>query len=642
MGKQRSSARASARRPAQQQRHHTADGCLGAAAGPSPASLVTAMSSAFNGGIPALRAAVPHGSNNARFTPTAECSVVMAKITQGMFNSGFAANWPAVGTAANALFINAVRRGDIKDVEILLDHCDKMLAPPFAVKIDINAPKPCHITTTMELQFPEITLSWKESDETMMECSRMTALALAVQEGDEAMMEFLIKRGAEVDRPSPHLAMTPLSIAALYGDVKATTLLLEHGATPLLCTDLHRASPRSFLWETLGFQPASISIGASWSALHYACGTQIRARSGNIVFAGVELDGHEQCVLALLYKAAQDIMDGDISAYTNDDEKLDELVCAFTQHAAEAVQLALDGGPELAERAIYAEGAVESRCDTLIRWAATNGFELLDDDDGSGEPDESGDFDEDNACDMAIGEALKAVKDEELKQVCCDAEEEAVVAAKKSAANRKKKEQKRRSRQRKAAAVTVIQAAIRGWACRRRLSRNGLLIEEPRRRPAETEGASSSPRAEAEQERGGPPFHAAKRTREEADRAVECELKRCSSAPKQQRAEQEQEQETPAQAPTSLSSCPSGAARPPAQFCCPLTLELMRDPVSLASGQTYERVEVTRWLTEARRKGQKPRDPLTNSVLESKAIVPNIALRQLIEMWQGTHGSSCA
>jgi len=68
----------------------------------------------------------------------------------------------------------------------------------------------------------------------------------------------------------------------------------------------------------------------------------------------------------------------------------------------------------------------------------------------------------------------------------------------------------------------------------------------------------------------------------------------------------------------------------------------MRDPVSLASGQTYERVEVTRWLTEARRKGQKPRDPLTNSVLESKAIVPNIALRQLIEMWQGTHGSSCA
>ena len=36
------------------------------------------------------------------------------------------------------------------------------------------------------------------------------------------------------------------------------------------------------------------------------------------------------------------------------------------------------------------------------------------------------------------------------------------------------------------------------------------------------------------------------------------------------------------QAPGSGSA--SDAAPPPAQFCCPLTLELMRDPVSLASG----------------------------------------------------------
>lgn len=167
--------------------------------------------------------------------------------------------------------------------------------------------------------------------------------------------------------------------------------------------------------------------------------------------------------------------------------------------------------------------------------------------------------------------------------------------------------------------MTAIQVVIRGWACQRWL--------------AQAEAAAS---AQAEQEREAEAqqsrrvhAYAVKRFRETDDHVIE----RCSSAPKLQRAKHEQE--APAQTPT--SGCPSDAAHPPAQFCCPLTLELLRDPVTLASGQTYERVEVTRWLTEAWRKGQKPRDPLTNAVLKSSAVVPNIALRQLIEMWRDTH-----
>ena len=86
-----------------------------------------------------------------------------------------------------------------------------------------------------------------------------------------------------------------------------------------------------------------------------------------------------------------------------------------------------------------------------------------------------------------------------------------------------------------------------------------------------------------------------------------------------------------------LGSSAAAAARPPAQFCCPLTLELMVDPVSLASGQTYERQAISQWMTEARRTGQQPRDPMTNTPLESRAIVPNIALRQLIELWKAAN-----
>ena len=34
----------------------------------------------------------------------------------------------------------------------------------------------------------------------------------------------------------------------------------------------------------------------------------------------------------------------------------------------------------------------------------------------------------------------------------------------------------------------------------------------------------------------------------------------------------------------------------PADFCCPLSLELMTDPVIVASGQTYERAFIKNWI----------------------------------------------
>lgn len=58
-------------------------------------------------------------------------------------------------------------------------------------------------------------------------------------------------------------------------------------------------------------------------------------------------------------------------------------------------------------------------------------------------------------------------------------------------------------------------------------------------------------------------------------------------------------------------------------LCCPISLELMRDPVVCTDGHTYERVSIVRCFQS---QGQ-PRSPQTNAELESNTLVPNHALR---------------
>lgn len=61
------------------------------------------------------------------------------------------------------------------------------------------------------------------------------------------------------------------------------------------------------------------------------------------------------------------------------------------------------------------------------------------------------------------------------------------------------------------------------------------------------------------------------------------------------------------------------------QYVCPISLEIMRDPVIALDGFTYERSLITRWLEH------KDTSPMTAAVLPSKTVAPNTAIRQLIE-----------
>ncbi|KAL0371941.1 UNVERIFIED_CONTAM: U-box domain-containing protein 4 [Sesamum calycinum] len=66
----------------------------------------------------------------------------------------------------------------------------------------------------------------------------------------------------------------------------------------------------------------------------------------------------------------------------------------------------------------------------------------------------------------------------------------------------------------------------------------------------------------------------------------------------------------------------------PADFCCPLSLELMTDPVIVASGQTYERAFIRKWIDLGLIVCPKTRQTLAHTNL-----IPNFTVKALIANW---------
>ncbi|CAL0312142.1 unnamed protein product [Lupinus luteus] len=77
----------------------------------------------------------------------------------------------------------------------------------------------------------------------------------------------------------------------------------------------------------------------------------------------------------------------------------------------------------------------------------------------------------------------------------------------------------------------------------------------------------------------------------------------------------------------------SGVKKPeaaviPEDFLCPISLELMRDPVIVATGQTYERSYIQRWIDCGN-----TTCPKTQQKLQHLTLTPNYVLRSLISQW---------
>lgn len=66
----------------------------------------------------------------------------------------------------------------------------------------------------------------------------------------------------------------------------------------------------------------------------------------------------------------------------------------------------------------------------------------------------------------------------------------------------------------------------------------------------------------------------------------------------------------------------------PEDFRCPISLELIRDPVIVSTGQTYERAFIQRWIDCGNRTC-----PKTQQKLQNLTLTPNYVLRSLILQW---------
>ncbi|CAI9103377.1 OLC1v1001843C1 [Oldenlandia corymbosa var. corymbosa] len=68
----------------------------------------------------------------------------------------------------------------------------------------------------------------------------------------------------------------------------------------------------------------------------------------------------------------------------------------------------------------------------------------------------------------------------------------------------------------------------------------------------------------------------------------------------------------------------------PEHFRCPISMELMKDPVTICTGVTYDRKFIEKWLITYKKKTC----PATMQPVESLEMTPNHTLKRLIQAWQ--------
>lgn len=86
------------------------------------------------------------------------------------------------------------------------------------------------------------------------------------------------------------------------------------------------------------------------------------------------------------------------------------------------------------------------------------------------------------------------------------------------------------------------------------------------------------------------------------------------------------------QKPLKQEDVSTSIVSPPLEFLCPISSELMLDPVIISSGQTYERENIKNWFEQGN-----DTCPRTKIKLDNFAIIPNNAMKDLIEGWHKDH-----
>jgi hypothetical protein len=181
-------------------------------------------------------------------------------------------------------------------------------------------------------------------------------------------------------------------------------------------------------------------------------------------------------------------------------------------------------------------------------------------------------------------------------------------------------------------AVAVEAAAERAEAERAAIAR---AEGDERERVAAAEAiavAADQERAEAQAE-----LEARRRLETEQKQAKAEKAARKRAAKKRAKAAKAEEAEQAKAQPRTFASVrPATSEEPPDDFLCPISGELMVDPVSTTAGETYERSCIEQWLSKH------DTDPSTNKQLTSKDLLVNRTLMRSITQWQDRQEQSLA
>jgi len=70
---------------------------------------------------------------------------------------------------------------------------------------------------------------------------------------------------------------------------------------------------------------------------------------------------------------------------------------------------------------------------------------------------------------------------------------------------------------------------------------------------------------------------------------------------------------------------------PDPRLLCPITSEIMNNPVSTITGHTFDRESIIKWFSICKQQCKQSTDPLTNEKLTSEILIPNFTIREMIE-----------
>ncbi|CAK9181026.1 unnamed protein product [Ilex paraguariensis] len=72
-----------------------------------------------------------------------------------------------------------------------------------------------------------------------------------------------------------------------------------------------------------------------------------------------------------------------------------------------------------------------------------------------------------------------------------------------------------------------------------------------------------------------------------------------------------------------------GEVEVPPFFLCPISLDIMKDPVTVSTGITYDRESIEKWIFSEKNSAC----PVTKQVISDSDLTPNITIRRLIQSW---------